>query len=55
MKKKFAVAILVLVAFIGGVIGGIKLTIDSAVLIESSKWHYGISYLNNEVEVYYTW
>lgn len=53
--KKLAIAVIVLTAFIGGIIGGIHLTIDSAVLIESSNYHYGISYLNNEVEVYYTW
>lgn len=55
MKKKLAVTVLVLAAFIGGIVSGIYLTIDSAVLVESSNYHYGISYLNNEVEVYYTW
>ena len=58
-RKKIIIAVIMLIALacgtIGGVIFGIDMTIKSAVLIESSDYHYGISYLNNEVEMYYTW
>lgn len=56
MKKLLtivAVIVGMLFAFLLGTNYGVKITAESAVIVEDSEYHYGISYLNNEIEVYY--